>query len=87
MGKIDAKRYSLHIDENKTLNSRLKEITTALLECEETDLLKILGADNLKLNSSMTLFYLASGDELYKRVVDKYCGGVLCEWTVGLLES
>ncbi len=64
----------------------IREITTALLECEETDITAILGCpNNMKLCSSMTKFYHASGDDLYKSVVEKYYHGKMCDLTVELL--
>ena len=33
------------------------------------------GIDSLKLRSSMTLFFRASGEEIFKRVIDRFYGG------------
>ncbi len=60
-----------------------KEICQALLECESSDALEVMGyPDNLKLCSSMTLFYIATGDELFKKVIDKFYDGKQDEATV-----
>ena len=62
--------------DDKYLGSNLKEICHALLECESNDALEVMGCpDNLKLCSSMTLFYLATGDELFADVLKKFYDG------------
>ena len=38
--------------------------------------------DNLKLRSCMTLFWLVTGELLFKDVLDKFYGGELDEYTV-----
>lgn len=56
--------------------------------CQE--LLKLNGSidwvlgypDNLKLRSCMTLFWLVTGEHLFKDVLDKFYGGELDEYTV-----
>ena len=55
------------------LGDSLKEICRALLECESNDALEVFGyPDNLKLCSSMTLFYYATKDELFADVLQKF---------------
>ncbi|MFQ6794356.1 MAG: DUF1810 domain-containing protein [Thomasclavelia sp.] len=69
-----------------TLKARLYEITEALLKLEETNPVAVLGyPDNLKVCSSMTLFYQASKDELFKKVIDKYYHGYFDHKTITLL--
>ena len=54
------------------LGANLREICHALLECKTDNALQVMGyPDNLKLCSSMTLFYLATKDELFKSVLEK----------------
>lgn len=68
------------------LGEKFREICGALLECKSSNPLEILGyPDNLKLQSSMTLFYLATGDELFKKVLDKFYDGKMDEKTVSFL--
>ena len=68
------------------LGKRLVEITEALLNLRENDARKVMGyPDDLKLKSSMTLFYVVSGRAVFKRVLDKYYFGELDEKTVSLL--
>lgn len=68
------------------LGKRLVEITEALLNLRENDARKVMGyPDDLKLKSSMTLFYVVSGRAVFKQVLDKYYFGELDEKTVSLL--
>ena len=54
-----------------------------LLECESNDALEVLGyPDNLKLCSSMTLFYIATEDKLFADVLEKFYGGKQDELTL-----
>lgn len=79
----EAKEYL----ENDILRSHLEEITNELLMLPSNDILSIVGyPDNLKINSCMTLFYLASNNELYKKVIDKYYNSKMDENTIKLLE-
>ena len=73
---------------DETLGRNLKEICEALLECESDNAFEVMGPpDDLKLKSSMTLFYLATGDELFKKVLDKFYSGQMDEITVSYLEN
>lgn len=73
---------------NITLKKRLLEITEALLK-NDGDIRKIFYyPDNLKLKSSMTLFYMANTDKkihLFKKVIDKFFDGKFDEKTLFLL--
>lgn len=69
------------------LGERFREICCALLECKSSDPLEVMGyPDNLKLCSSMTLFYIATGDELFRYVLDKFYAGRQDEQTVSFLQ-
>ena len=58
------------------LNKGLFEISNALLELKNNNPVIILGyPDNLKLQSSMTLFYVASKNKVFKQVIDKFYDG------------
>lgn len=70
---------------NEILGSRLKEISTVLLELNETSAYNIFGSpDDLKLKSSMTLFDLADGMEenLFHQVLKKFFDGERDEVTL-----
>lgn len=72
--------------DDEYLGANLREICRALLECESDDALEVMGyPDNLKLCSSMTLFYIATGDELFEQVLDKFFKGDQDSATVSLL--
>ena len=65
------------------LGKNLIEICRALLECKSNDALEVFGyPDNLKLCSSMTLFYHATKDELFADVLQKFYGGKQDELTL-----
>lgn len=58
------------------LGKSLREITAALLKCEATDPVEVMGRpDDLKLRSSMTLFYEVTGDKLFADVLEKFYEG------------
>ena len=77
----EAKAYM----ENPYLRNNLLEITSAVLEIDDID--DAFGfPDNLKLRSSMTLFYKATGEEIFKKVIDKLYGGIEDEATLEMLE-
>lgn len=60
----------------------------ALLECESNDALEVFGyPDNLKLCSSMTLFYHATKDELFADVLQKFYGGKQDELTLNQITA
>ena len=64
----------------------LKEITAALLSCKSSNPIEVMDyPDNLKLQSSMTLFYEATGDKLFSDVLDKFYGGKRDEATLAYL--
>lgn len=68
------------------LGEKFREICQALLECKSSNPLEVMGyPDNMKLQSSMTLFYMATGDELFKKVLDKFYGGREDPQTIGCL--
>ena len=80
---LEAKEYL----QNDLLREHLLEITKELLK-QDKDIESILGfPDNLKLNSSMTLFYLASNQELFKEVIDKFYGGNFDELTKNIIKK
>ena len=85
-GIIDLEEAKEYL-KNDILRSHLEEITNELLMLPSNDILSIVSyPDNLKINSSMTLFYLASNNELFKKVIDKYYNSKMDENTIKLLE-
>ena len=77
----EAKAYYAH----PLLGKRLKEATQLLLQ-QDNDLEKIFGnLDAMKVRSCMTLFFHATGDDIFMKVIEKFFGGVEDDVTVELL--
>ena len=65
------------------LKARLEEVCSILLNHQGKTASSIFGmTDSAKVKSSMTLFYLASKNELYRQVLDKYFNGLPCQKTL-----
>lgn len=70
------------------LGTRLKEISEALLELDTNDPGEVMGwPDDIKLQASMTLFYLVSGNPTFKSVLDKFFDGALDGYTFDKLQE
>jgi uncharacterized protein (DUF1810 family) len=84
---IKDKNEALAFLENEYLRKNLIEITKAVLELED-DMINVFGEiDEKKLLSSMTLFYIVSGTEIFKQVIDKFYYGKLDLKTVKFLKN
>ena len=80
----EAEEYMKH----PLLSKRLFEISEELLKLDSSDPRMVMGCpDDLKLKSSMTLFYLVSGNEVFRQVLHKFYQGKLDEKTVRILEK
>ena len=79
----EAREYLAH----PILGQRLREITNAVLTHKGEDIYEIMGSsiDAVKFRSSMTLFYLASSNEIFKKALDVFFDGKVDERTVQLL--
>lgn len=79
----EAKDYYAH----PVLGERLIEITEAILNIETDDPMAVFGyPDAYKLHSCMTLFkYAAPEQELFQKVLDKFCRGNEDEKTLDIL--
>ena len=79
------------------LSARLVEISQALLALDSSDATAVMGyPDDLKLKSSMTLFFLAAKDdgeryakeaEVFKGVLEKFFDGKIDERTVKMVRK
>ena len=79
----EAKAYYAH----PILGNRLLEATQLLLN-QDKDLIEIFGhLDAMKVISCMTLFFHATGEEMFMKVIDKFFGGVEDEVTIKLLKT
>jgi hypothetical protein len=65
------------------LGKRLREITQALLDCDNQSADDIFGfPDVLKVRSCMTLFDLVAPDDIFNEVLYKYYEGQRCDKTI-----
>lgn len=79
---IQNKAEALAYWNDPVLSGHLMEITQELLRLDNS-IDRIVGyPDNLKVRSCMTLFWLVTGEQLFKDVLDKFYGGELDEYTV-----
>jgi uncharacterized protein (DUF1810 family) len=72
------------------LGSRLQRCTQAVLEIQGGSLRQVFGSpDDLKFQSSMTLFAVAATDptSLFQRALDRWCSGTLDLQTLKLLDA
>ena len=70
---IDNKKEATEYYNNDYLRNNLIEITKALLDSNKGRIIDIVGyPDDLKIKSSMTLFYNISNNTIFKNVIDKY---------------
>ena len=80
--EIQSKTEAVEYWNDPVLRSHTEEICQELLKLEGS-IDWIMGyPDNLKLRSCMTLFWLVTGEQLFKDVLDKFYGGELDEYTV-----
>lgn len=88
LGRSEIAQYYAILDKNEAvqfvnheiLGENIKILCEELLKLKENDPEKIFGnIDALKLKSSMTLFYTATNDEIFKKVLDKFYEGKLDE--------
>lgn len=86
-GIADLKEAELYLNDT-ILGSRLREITTALLEHNDKSAIEIFGAiDAKKVQSSMTLFDLVSPNDIFDQVLEKYYNGKRCIQTISLINN
>lgn len=70
------------------LSNRLMEISEELLKIDSDNPNEVFGhPDDMKLKSSMTLFYLISNEIVFKRVLEKFFRGELDKRTVEILKK
>ena len=81
----EAEAYLAH----EILGVRLIEITTALLDLPEANILKIVsGVDAVKLRACMTLFgQTENAPEIFEKILEKYFKGKQDEKTLSLMQK
>lgn len=85
---INDKQEAIDYLNHPILFARLIEISQALLDLDTNNATQILGyPDDLKLKSSMTLFWQISKNEIFKKVLDKFFKGFFDTKTIELLEK
>ena len=73
--------------ENDYLKQNLNELVDIMLKYKNIGLESVLGiVDTRKVNSCMTLFYLATKEKKFKMMLDKFYGGCLDIETMLLLK-
>lgn len=73
---------------DKELHDHLIQACQILIDLNAPDIEKVMGyIDAIKLKSSMTLFHLASKEEIFKQVLDMYFGGQMCQKTVEMVKA
>lgn len=84
-GILEAEAYLNH----PVLGSRLKEISSVLLQLKSSDPQEIFGSpDDAKLKSSMTLFSsLENSDPVFEQVLDKFFKGQKDQQTIRILHD
>lgn len=73
--------------ENNLLKSRLLEITSALLEQNDSAQNIFGGLDAMKVCSCMTLFDLVSPNDVFAKVLNKFYNGQKCKRTLFILKD
>ena len=82
----EARAYLAH----PLLGPRLDHCTRTVLDLEDGSLHQIFGSpDDMKFQSSMTLFALAAADPVssFYKALDRWCGGALDAQTLRLLDA
>ena len=81
-GIAEAKEYLA----DKELRDHLIQACQILIDLNAPDIEKVMGyIDAIKLKSSMTLFYLASNEAIFKQVLDMYFDGQMCQKTMDIV--
>lgn len=80
---LQNRNEAVHYWGDPVLRQRLCAITDLILQRDTCDAFDIFGTpDYLMVHSCITLFYLVGREQIFKEVLDKFYGGVLCEFTV-----
>lgn len=79
----EAKEYY----ENEYLKKNMNDLIKIILELDCSDPKKVFGSpDDLKLKSSMTLFYLATKDKRFILILNKFYNGEFDENTIDIIK-
>ena len=86
---LKSKEEAISYLSHPILGPRLIEITEVFLSLENKTAFELLGRpDDLKMNSSMTLFATIQSEiDLFDSIIQKYFEGKICSLTVRMLED
>ena len=79
--------------ENETLKERLINVTQALLELQDVNIKDVMGDDDMKLKSSVTLFkkveetFNINCEKVFQKALDKFFNGEEDKETIDILEK
>ena len=79
--------------ENETLKERLINVTQALLELQDVNIKDVMGDDDMKLKSSITLFkkveetFNINCEKIFQKALDKFFNGEEDKETIDILEK
>ena len=79
--------------ENETLKERLINVTQALLELQDANIKDVMGDDDMKLKSSITLFkkveetFNINCEKVFQKALDKFFNGEEDKETIDILEK
>ena len=73
--------------EDELLNAHIRELCQALLDSPINDQGEIFGKDWVKLGSSMTLFDYVSPNDIFDKVLEKFCGGSRCTNSISFIRQ
>lgn len=80
--EIQSREEAIEYWKDPVLSAHLVEICQELLKLDDS-IERIMGyPDDMKLRSSMTLFWLITGEQLFKDVLDQFYDGKLDDYTV-----
>lgn len=82
-GLDEARAYLSH----PVLGERLRRVSSVLLGLSGSNAREVLGGDDIKLRSSMTLFDVAAPNDVFARVLEKYFHGQRDAETFRILSS
>lgn len=84
---IESLDEAIEYYENEFLKNNMNDLIKIILELDCSDPRKVFGSpDDLKLKSSMTLFYIATKDKRFIMVLNKFYNGEFDENTIDIIK-
>ena len=85
---VSGKKEAIEYFKNPILRNRYLECCHTLLALKNDNPFEIFGfVDSLKLQSSLTLFYLSTSEKVILDVLNKFFDGRFCENTVEMIKE